>query len=293
MSSERVSVIIPARDAPLLPQVIASLAAPGNRASIAEVVIVGDGSDALDGSSFPRFVRIPTPHPVTSPVARNVGIRAARSDWLAFLDADCITEPGWLPALLAAGMAGHPVVGGGVAFGRSSYWADVHNLSMMHDYHVSTPTGERLFLPTLNLLVHRDVIARVGLMNEALRRAQDLEWTARMSRQGIPLWFEPRAIVTHHPVRRLDSLWRDYFEGGRTSFLVRAQRADRMALPPWMHSARLLRALSPAIATAATLRIFVTNRALTSHLLTAPGIWLTKLAWCLGAASGADEPGVP
>jgi hypothetical protein len=94
---------------------------------------------------------------------------------------------------------GYRVVGGGIDFGRAPYWADVHNVSMLHEFHVSAASGPRRFLPTLNLLVQRAVIDEVGNMNEQFRRAQEWEWTARMSAQGIVLWFEAAAAVTHCP----------------------------------------------------------------------------------------------
>ncbi len=285
--SDRVTVIIPAGDAPDVHRAIASVAGQRDASRIAEVVVVGSGLQ--EGGYRPTGVRaIHTVCPVTSPVARNIGIRAAATDWLAFLDADCVASPGWLANLMDAAGRGHRVVGGGVAFGGGGYWASVHNVSMLHDFHVSARPGPRRFLPTLNLLVHRDVIARVGVMNESLRRAQDLEWTARMCSAGIELWFEPAALVTHCPARGLRSLWRDYFETGATSYRVRRETANLPGIPRWLNTRSLLRWLSPAIAAAATLRIFGGNASLTRYLPAAPGVWYTKLAWCLGAASACE-----
>jgi GT2 family glycosyltransferase len=269
-----------------LARALASLAAQDGKSALAEVVVVGDAAADFVGDTLP--VRwIATEHPVTSPVARNIGIRATTSDWIAFLDADCEVAPGWLGNLLRATENARPVIGGGVAFGRTSYWAEVHNVSMLHDFHVSTPAGPRPFLPTLNLLVRRDVITRVGLMDEALRRAQDLEWTARMGNAGIPLWFEPQAVAVHYPARRPGSLWRDYFETGQTSYRVRRQSGGPIGIPRWLAVGWRLRLLSPAVAAAVTYRIFARNGALARYWGTAPGIWFTKLAWCLGAASAA------
>jgi glycosyltransferase involved in cell wall biosynthesis len=281
---ERVSVIIPARNAPRLEQTLESLTHQSDRDRIAEILVIS--SDPLPSSAATPAVRlIPTATPVTSPVARNVGIRAASADWFAFLDADCVAAPDWLGQLMHAAQSSHTVVGGGVAFGHSSYWGDVHNVSMLHDYHISAPRGPRLLLPTLNLLVHRKVIAEVGMMDEKLRRAQDLEWTVRMKRHGIELWFEPEAAVTHLPDRHPASLWRDYFETGQVSFRVRRDSDSQKTVPAWARSPSLLRILSPCIAAAATLRVFAKNPHLMVYLANTPGIWYTKLAWCLGAAS--------
>lgn len=285
MNQGPLSVIIPARDAEFLPRTLASLAKQDKANLLAEVIVVGDCECEVPTAPFPiRLIR--TEHPVTSPVARNIGIRAAHTDWLAFMDADCLAAPDWAGHLLTAAEAGHLVVGGGVAFSMTSYWARVHNVSMLHEFHVSCAAGMRPFLPTLNLLVQRRVISQVGVMDERLRRAQDLEWTLRMNRAGVSLWFEPRAIVTHYPQREPSSLWRDYYETGQTSYRVRTRYATNK-FPAWFASPFLGRTLAPVFALGLTIRIFIRHPALLQHLSSAPGVWLTKLAWCLGAASAA------
>jgi glycosyltransferase involved in cell wall biosynthesis len=284
MSVEQISVIIPARAAPRLIRTLDSLLSPPNRERIAEIIVIDDGERAF---TDPLIKHIRPDQPCTAPAARNIGIRAATGDWLAFIDADCVAAPDWLESLLKAAHRGYEVVGGGVDFGRTGYWAAVHNVSMLHEFHVSASSGTRQLLPTLNLLVRRRVIEQVGLMDEALRRAQDLEWTTRMRQQGFALWFEAPAAVTHLPARTRGSLWLDYRETGRISYRVRSQASRRsflLTLPPL-----ILRLLSPLLALAATLRIFGKQPALWRHLAVIPGVWLTKLAWCLGAADGAEE----
>jgi glycosyltransferase involved in cell wall biosynthesis len=287
VSPERVSVVIPARNAPHLNRTLESLALSPNRDLIDEVIVVGSG-DYFE-IDRPSLKFIPTTQPVTAPIARNIGIRASASKWVGFIDADCVAAPEWIEKLLIAAQRGYQVVGGGVAFGQTSYWAQAHNVSMLHEFCVFATPGPRNFFPTLNLLVHRDVIDRVGLMNKALRRAQDLEWTLRMRRQGITLWFEPSAVVTHNPQREnLKPLWRDYWETGHVSYHARAQ-ADQAPFPHWFNSPLWLYLFSPGVAAAATLRIFARNKPLTRYILTAPGIWLTKLAWCLGYAHAMTQ----
>ncbi len=69
-----------------------------------EIIVVDNGSARLPStvcSAWPdvRLVSesIPGPGP-----ARNRGIREARGDILAFIDADCRADPGWLAAIEAA-----------------------------------------------------------------------------------------------------------------------------------------------------------------------------------------------
>ena len=76
MQPERVVVVIPARHTDPLPRTLAALAGQDDMATLAEIVVVGDGDTSTVGDTLPiRVIR--TERPVTSPVARNIGIRAS------------------------------------------------------------------------------------------------------------------------------------------------------------------------------------------------------------------------
>jgi GT2 family glycosyltransferase len=87
-----------------------------------EVVAVDDGSDdggatwtALSGlvaASAARMRAVPRPASGGPAVGRNEGVRHARGPVLAFTDDDCIPQPGWLAALLAAVDGGADLVQG-------------------------------------------------------------------------------------------------------------------------------------------------------------------------------------
>src|SRR6476469_1955469 len=96
-----VSVIVPARDAAAtLPALLRGLE---DQDVAHELIVVDDGSKddtaALAEAAGARVLRGPQAGPAA---ARNRGAAVATGRLLAVTDADCIPQPGWLRALLAA-----------------------------------------------------------------------------------------------------------------------------------------------------------------------------------------------
>ena len=193
-----VSVIIPTQNDPLIGTVIASV--QKELGEDTQILVVGlDDTGLLSQMSTIKF--IDTGGRVGASTARNIGIEEAKSEWLTFIDSDCIVLPGWAEAL-EPHLAGRPkAIGGGVAFRLHIYWQLVYNISMFHEFLAQLAPSQRRYLPTLNLTVHRDVIRDTGLLDERLIRGQDVDWTIRMALAGYELHFEPRAAVLHFPQR--------------------------------------------------------------------------------------------
>jgi glycosyltransferase involved in cell wall biosynthesis len=99
-----VSVIVPCRDAAAwLPETLASVL--DHAAPVLEVIVVDDGS--IDGSAevaaaFGGRVRLLRQTAQGASAARNAGTVAARGDYLQYLDADDVLEPGTLEQRVAA-----------------------------------------------------------------------------------------------------------------------------------------------------------------------------------------------
>ncbi len=285
--SQQVAIIIPSLNSPIIDRVVAAIVAQDGFEDVAEVLVVGkDTAGRLP--TLPRVRLIDTGEPVDASTARNLGITAVTGDLLIFLDSDCIPQPGWLRAHAAAHAAGHPVVGGGVLPAGSDYWHLTYNLTMFHDVFSDAPAGPRPFLPTLNLSVDRAVVDAVGGLDVALPYSHDLDWTTRMRTAGFTPWFCPQAAVEHiHGRHTLRQVWDDCAVNGQYARQVRVRHAAVLKTPfvfryPW-----LTRLLSPLIALWVTLRI-VAKRPSTMlrHVATWPAVYLTKLAWCWGAARG-------
>lgn len=283
----RVSVIIPSLNSPILDQVLAAIIAQDDVDLVDEILVIGQDAQGLI-ADFARARLIDPGHQLSPPAARNLGIRHSSAPLIIFLDSDCIPQPGWLRAHLSAHAAGHAIVGGGVLPDGENYWSLAYNLGMFHEYLTTQPDHRRDILPTLNLSVAQQVIELVGLFNERLPRAEDLEWSARARKAGFTLHFCAAAAVQHrHRRTTAQAVWIDCAGSGYYSRRVRLQHPEMLTAPGLLRQPRLLRLLSPAIAAWATARAIAHQPALLRYPAHFPGLYLTKLAWSWGAGATA------
>jgi glycosyltransferase involved in cell wall biosynthesis len=253
-----------------------------------EIIVVGqDQYGLVREDARTRFIE--TPKPVAPAAARNIGIRAARGNWLAFIDADGIAAPNWLSQL-----ARHytdpnvHVVGGSIMFPDEDYLTLCDNISTFHDYLPTSQLHERALLPSLNLSLRASVIAEVGQFDERypLAVGEDSDFTTRIRLNNYRLYFEPQAIVYHYPISRntLTALTQRAYNMGRYSVKVDRRYQDALnasfILRHWW--ATLLAA--PILAANVVGRMVTHNRLEFRYWKTLPVVFGLKCIWCLGAA---------
>ncbi len=204
MSVPRISVVVPTcRRLDLLARCLDRLA-PGVQTLPAdryEVLVTDDGEPAAESLLVEKYPWASWgPGPRRGPAAnRNAGARRARGEWLAFTDDDCVPDPGWLAAFVAAAHDGCRVYEGRttcVAGCRSPLEHSPGNL-----------TGGYLW--SCNIFIRRATFEAVGGFDEAFPypHMEDVDLRERLIRAGHPFEFVPEAVVDHPP-RRLSSGWR-------------------------------------------------------------------------------------
>lgn len=285
--SPKISIIIPTLNSRLIVQTLAALRNQQFDLTQVEVLVVGlDKLGLIKTDSLIKFVDTSTP--VSPAVARNIGICAAAGELLCFTDADCIPEYDWLEKITKPLQnIDISVVGGGVAFVSDNYWTLCDNLGWFYPFLTISPAGMRPLLPSLNLCVHRHVIETVGLFDESYPKpaGEDSEWTTRMRLAGFTLYFEPAAVVTHSPNRSdIRALWQHGYNYGRYSIKIRPDYMNFLKTPSYLRKWWLVLLLTPLMAFQISSQIFRKNASLRHYLYTWPGIFLSKIAWCWGAA---------
>jgi hypothetical protein len=252
-----------------------------------EVLVVGkDKYKLISENSLIRFDDSVTP--LSPAKARNRGVTKTTGEIIAFTDADCIPAPDWLAVLAEKfEQKEHSVIGGGVKFPSTNYWTTADNVSMFHDYLSVHPAGRRDQLPSLNLAIRRSVFEQIGGFDERYPRpaGEDSDLSIRLRRAGYQLWFEPRAIVAHDPVRNSlkDLVSHSYFQG-MYSTKVDPRYPKIGGLPRIVRSRPGVILFSPLLAAVTTLCIFMNKIIRQQYWKLAPPILLSKIAWCFGAS---------
>jgi Glycosyl transferase family 2 len=209
----RVTVVVPVRDgAADLHALLGCLERQTLSRVEFEVVVGDDGSTdgSLEGVETPDgFVRVLTGPPLNSYAARNRAAAAARSDVLAFCDADCLPEPDWLAAGLSA-LDSADVVAGRIRFSAPNHhtaWT-ILDMELTKDQarHVRAGVAE-----TANLFVRRELFDQLSGFDAAIAEGGDYDFVERAVSHGGTLTYGSDAIVWH-PARTsgkgmLRALW--------------------------------------------------------------------------------------
>ncbi|WP_319445662.1 MULTISPECIES: mycofactocin biosynthesis glycosyltransferase MftF [unclassified Mycobacterium] len=202
-SHRDITVVIPVRDNPVgLSRLMHSLR--GMR-----VVIVDDGSEVpMSSADFDGLYCdvqvIRHPRSKGPAAARNTGLAACQTDFVAFLDSDVVPRRGWLEALLGhfcdptVALVAPRIVNlrepkGAVA----RYEAVRSSLDLGQREAPVVPYGTVSYVPSAAIICRRSVLNELGGFDETLISGEDVDLCWRLIEAGARLRYEPVALVAH------------------------------------------------------------------------------------------------
>lgn len=136
--------------------------------------------------------------------ARNSGMAACQTDFVAFLDSDVVPRRGWLEALLghfcdpAVALVAPRIVGlrePDSLVGR--YEAVRSSLDLGHREAPVIPYGTVSYVPSAAIVCRRSALLELGGFDESMESGEDVDLCWRMVESGARLRYEPIALVAH------------------------------------------------------------------------------------------------
>jgi GT2 family glycosyltransferase len=198
----RASVVVPTYKRPdLIARCLAALASQDLAPDSFEVIVADDAASpetrrrvesiAAGSRQAIRYLAVSGRHGPAA--ARNVGWRAARGEVVAFTDDDCIPDPGWLAAGVAA-------VEGGAAAATGRVAVPLPEVPTDYERDAAGLAGAEFV--TANCFCRRSILERLGGFDERFSAAwrEDSDLHFALLRAGLPIARAPNALVVH-PVR--------------------------------------------------------------------------------------------
>lgn len=166
-----------------------------------DTIVVTSGSDhsgALVRSDFPDIPVFEFTERLLPGATRNVGVRTARADLVAFLAADCVAAPGWVENRIAAHRLGHEAVAGAMAIPANASPIAVAGHFLLYPGRSPTrPAGPATQNSAYSVSYTRNLLECMGPFDETLRVGEDTAATARLNELGAAPWFEPSVQAEH------------------------------------------------------------------------------------------------
>ncbi|MGW0042888.1 mycofactocin biosynthesis glycosyltransferase MftF [Rhodococcus sp. NPDC003348] len=225
------------------------------------VIVVDDGSaepitpPPVRGRGEVRVLRHPESRGPAA--ARNTGMEAATTEFVAFLDSDVVPRTGWLDAMLghfsdpAVAMVAPRIVAlepNGGALARYEHARSSLDLGRKE---APVRAGSAVsYVPSAAMLVRRRALDECGGFDEAMHVAEDVDLCWRLHEAGWRLRYEPISHVAHdHRVSFRKWFGRKMFYGTGAAPLASRHRGlvPPLAMSWWTLAAWLLAATGTRI----------------------------------------------
>jgi GT2 family glycosyltransferase len=189
-----------------------------------EVIVVDDGStDATAAIAREYGFRLITTSNLGLSNARNIGMKAATGEIIAYLDDDASPDPHWLTYLAATFLStDHAGVGGpNLTPPGDGPIASCVAKAPGNPVHVLLSDQEAEHIPGCNMAFRKACLEAIGGFDLQFRVAgDDVDVCWRLRQRGWTLGFSPAAVVWHHRRNSIRAYWKQQRGYGRAEALL-------------------------------------------------------------------------
>jgi GT2 family glycosyltransferase len=215
--------------------------------------------------------------------AKNVGLKEAQGEIMAFIDSDCVPEKNWLLTIERLYRKRHKIVGGSIGnlnpentVSKAEYLLELVQLSP------GSPFRRVSLISTANCFIDKQVFEKYGFF-PSIRKGVDMLYSYILMKKGERIYFSPEMKIYHACSTNFSRYLKKQVYHGEYSILARKEAGmpgsflsrSVFYIPflPWIRTFFILK------------HILLLDRKLAKDLvqsfpLLAAGIW----AWSLGCA---------
>jgi glycosyltransferase involved in cell wall biosynthesis len=258
-----------------------------------EIILVDSSPDnqvEMILKNFPNVRFVYSQQRLMPGAARNLGVRNAYGERLAFLDSDCIPSPHWMEQAMTDIPPGCPMMGGPVLDdedARPIEWVD--NRLQFADFQAGRPSGAILHMPSCNMVLSLAAFKALGGFREDIITGEDVLFTLRLKELNMgEIWFNPNLVIYHYGRRKWNGFIEHqkslgYYRGWLDLMVNRTIR--KMGIHPVLKWLLVIRRLAYIY-----LRIFqFDKRSIFRSILYFPLIVCGLIAWTIGFNLGVRQ----
>ncbi len=202
-----ISILIPHRnDSEKLELCIKALTNQSYPREYFEIIVIDNDSDTVHKENVDKLPGLYEIKLLNQPIqssyaARNLGLKHARGEYIAFTDSDCIPDADWIKNGLEC-LENKDIIGGRI----NLFYKNPENPNTVELFEKIYSFRQNIFInkyhysATANLITHSYILEDVGYFNEEMKSNGDREWCLRARQKGHIITYCDSVIV-NHPAR--------------------------------------------------------------------------------------------
>jgi len=251
-----------------------------------EIIVVNSSQDDTKNIIKSRYLDvklIQLKKRVFTGAAKNIGLKKAKGNIIAFIDSDCTAEKNWLSTIMKKYRQGHKIVGGSIGntnfenlVSKAEYFLELIQLSP------GSQTRYVNLISTANCYIARDIFEEYGPF-PFIRKGVDMLFSHNLVEKGEKILFAPEMKVSHDCTTNFPRYLKKQVLHGEYSMLARREAklpgaflSNNLVFIPFLPLIRTLLVFKHIIALEMGL--------MKDFLLSLPIFFMGNLAWSFGFA---------